>query len=157
EMMLRERGGAMVPSGLENSIVAAVRAESVRARTPWRRLLARPGLRPALTFALLTLLLGLALAAIAVGSRIGVPMHIDSRPVVGDPVSPRWFAADDQSLWVHELTGLVRVDLATGAVRGQVPFYTQYGYDATGVGAVWQTTYDQDQVLRIDPVTEKVV
>ena len=52
EMMLRERGGAMVPSGLENAIVAAVRAESARAGTPRRRWLARPAFRPALAFAL---------------------------------------------------------------------------------------------------------
>src|SRR5439155_14404969 len=38
---------------------------------------------------------------------------IDGRIRVGDPVAPRWFAADDTSLWVHEPTSLVRVDLAT--------------------------------------------
>ncbi len=45
---------------------------------------------------------------------------IDGRIQVGEPVAPRWFAADDTSLWVHEPTSLVRVDLATSAVTGQV-------------------------------------
>jgi YVTN family beta-propeller protein len=80
-----------------------------------------------------------------------------SRILVGDPVEPRWFAADDQSLWVHEPTSLVRVDLATSAVTGQVPMYTPYGYVATGAGAVWQSDFDHDTLLRIDPLTDKVV
>ena len=72
EMMLRERGGATVPSDLENAIVAAVRAESARAGTPWRRWLARPTLRPALDFALLALLLAALLAATYVGGQNGI-------------------------------------------------------------------------------------
>src|SRR4051794_28161569 len=34
---------------------------------------------------------------------------IDGRIQVGDPVSPRWLAADDTSLWVHEPQSLVSV------------------------------------------------
>ena len=50
------------------------------------------------------------------------------------------------------------MDLATSAVTGTVPMYPlQYGYDATGAGSVWQTTSTSDVVLRIDPVTDKVV
>ncbi len=75
----------------------------------------------------------------------------------GDAADPRWFAADDQSLWVHALTGLVRVDLATSAITARVPMYMQYGYDATGLGSVWQTDFDHGNLLRIDPVTNKVV
>ncbi len=83
--------------------------------------------------------------------------QIDGRVDVGDPVSPRWFTSDGQSLWVHELTGLVRVDMATSAITGQVPMYQEYGYATTGAGAVWQTDYAQDVLLRIDPVADKVV
>ena len=81
-----------------------------------------------------------------------------SRIQVGEPVEPRWFAADDQSLWVHEPTSLVRVDLATSAVTGHVPLnWMDYGYVTTGAGAVWQTDYENDTLVRIDPVTESVV
>ena len=83
---------------------------------------------------------------------------IDGRIQVGEPVAPRWFAADDTSLWVHEPTSLVRVDLATSAVTGQVPLtWMEYGYDTTGAGSVWQTDYENDVLVRIDPVTGKVV
>ena len=76
-----------------------------------------------------------------------------SRVQVGDPVAPRWFAADGKSLWVHEPTSLVRVDLATSAVTGQVPTNPmEYGYVTTGAGAVWQTDYESDTLVRIDPV-----
>ncbi len=84
--------------------------------------------------------------------------QIDGRIQVGQPVAPRWFAADGQSLWVHEPTSLVRVDLATSAITGQVPMYSmEYGYVTTGAGAVWQTDYESDALLRIDPVSGKVV
>ena len=67
---------------------------------------------------------------------------------VGEPVAPRWFAADDQSLWVHEPTSLVRVDLATSAVTGHVPLnWMDYGYVTTGAGAVWQTDYENDTLV----------
>ena len=91
-------------------------------------------------------------ASIPAGAQIG------SRIQVGVPVEPRWFAADDRSLWVHEPTSLVRVDLATSAVTGQVPLdWMEYGYVTTGAGAVWQTDYENDALLRIDPVAGKVV
>ena len=32
-----------------------------------------------------------------------------------------------------------------------------YGYDTTGAGSVWQTDYENDVLVRIDPVTGKVV
>ena len=81
-----------------------------------------------------------------------------SRIQVGQPVAPRWFAADGQSLWVHEPTSLVRVDLATSAITGQVPLNSiEYGYVTTGEGAVWQTDFGGDDVLRIDPVSGKVL
>ncbi len=71
---------------------------------------------------------------------------------------PRWFAADDQSLWVHEPTSLVRVDLATSAITGRFPLdWMEYGYVTTGAGAVWQSDYEHDALLRIDPVAGKVV
>jgi len=50
------------------------------------------------------------------------------------------------------------VDLATSAIAGQVPLdWIEYGYVATGEGAVWQTDFDHNAVLRIDPVAGKVV
>jgi YVTN family beta-propeller protein len=83
---------------------------------------------------------------------------IDGRIHVGQPVAPRWFAADDTSLWVHEPLSLVRVDLATSAVTGQVNTGSmEYGYAATGGGSVWQTDYENNAVLRIDPATGKVL
>ncbi len=83
---------------------------------------------------------------------------IDGRIQVGEPVAPRWFAADDTSLWVHQPTSLVRVDLATSAVTGQIPLpWMEYGYDTTGAGSVWQTDNENDVLVRIDPATGKVV
>ena len=83
---------------------------------------------------------------------------IDGRIQVGVPVAPRWLAADDTSLWVHEPTSLVSVDLATSAVTGQVNTgWMEYGYAATGGGSVWQTDYEGGHVLRIDPVSGKTL
>ena len=77
------------------------------------------------------------LASISAGAQI------DSRIQVGEPVAPRWFASDGRSLWVHEPTSLVRVDLATSAITGQVPMdRMDYGYVTTGAGAVWQTDFE---------------
>ena len=47
-----------------------------------------------------------------------------------------------------------------GDVRrhGTVPLnWMEYGYVTTGAGSVWQTDYDNDALVRIDPVTGKVV
>ncbi len=83
---------------------------------------------------------------------------VDARVDVGPPIEPRWFASDGQSLWVHEPTSLVRVDLATSAVTGQVPLNAmEYGYATTGAGSLWQTDYERAAVLRIDPVADAVV
>ncbi|MFI5042984.1 MAG: hypothetical protein ACHQNA_14255, partial [Acidimicrobiales bacterium] len=50
------------------------------------------------------------------------------------------------------------MDLATSAITGQVPMYSmEYGYVTTGAGALWQTDYESDALLRIDPVAGKVV
>ena len=84
--------------------------------------------------------------------------RIDGRIWVGEAVAPRWFASDGTSLWVHEPTSLVRVDLATSAVTGTIPLpWMEYGYDTTGAGSIWQTDNENDVLLRIDPVTGKVV
>lgn len=84
--------------------------------------------------------------------------QIGSRIQVGVPVAPRWFASDGRSLWVHEPVGLVRVDLATSAITGQFPMdWMEYGYLATGAGAIWQSDYEHDALLRIDPVAGKVI
>ena len=50
------------------------------------------------------------------------------------------------------------MDLATSAITGQVPTNPiDYGYVTTGAGAVWQTDFENDYLLRIDPVAGKVV
>ena len=116
------------------------------------------------------LLLGIAAALLLPATYLGVgslrPPTPDldnqvqpvSRTQVGAPVAPRWFAADDQSLWVHEPTSLVRVDLATSAVTGQVPLsWMDYGYVTTGAGSVWQSDFENNVLVRIDPVAGKVV
>ena len=91
-------------------------------------------------------------ASIPAGPQIG------SRIQVGEPAAPRWFAADGRSLWVHEPVSLVRVDLATSAVTGRFPMdWMEYGYLTTGAGAIWQSDYEHDALLRIDPVTGKVI
>jgi len=77
---------------------------------------------------------------------------------VGNPIAPRWFASDGRSLWVHEDTGLVRLDLKTSAIVGRVPMDPiDYGYVTSGAGAIWQTDFDRNTVVRIDPTTGKVV
>ncbi len=97
-------------------------------------------------------------AAPSSSASIPAGAQIDGRIQVGLPVAPRWFASDGKSLWVHELSNLVRVDLATSAVTGQVPTNPmEYGYVTTGAGAVWQTDWGRDALLRIDPVADKVV
>ena len=114
------------------------------------------------------LLLGIAAAFLVPATYLGAgslhPPDLNdqvqplSRIQVGEPVGPRWFAADDQSLWVHEPTSLVRVDLATSAVTGQAPLnWMEYGYVATGVGSVWQTDWANNVLVRIDPVSGKVL
>ena len=96
-------------------------------------------------------------AAPSSSASIPAGARIDGRIQVGQPVAPRWFAADDQSLWVHEPTSLVRVDLATSAITGTVPLNAmEYGYVTTGAGSVWQSDYENDALLRIDPVAGKV-
>jgi YVTN family beta-propeller protein len=101
-----------------------------------------------------------ASATVSPGPSTSIPAgaRIDGRIAVGPPVAPRWFAADDTSLWVHQPTSLVRVDLATSAVTGQIPLpWQEYGYDTTGAGSVWQTDNENDVLVRIDPITRKVV
>ena len=96
----------------------------------------------------------------AASSSASIPAgaKIDGRIQVGEPVAPRWLAADDTSLWVHEPQSLVSVDLATSAVTGQVNTgWMEYGYAATGGGSVWQTDYEGGHVLRIDPVSGKTL
>jgi YVTN family beta-propeller protein len=119
------------------------RTASVR-QVPWR---------PIVLLAVVGLLAAGALVVLSGSRNRGLPARIQ----VGQAISPRWFAADDESLWVHEPTSMVRVDLATSAVTGTVPLvWMDYGYDASGAGAVWQTDYENDTVVRIDPDTETV-
>ena len=89
------------------------RTDSIR-QVPWR---------PIAIAALLVVAATTALVLIAGSQRRlpPAPFGPTSRIQVGDPIDTRWFAADDTSLWVHQLTSLVRVDLATSAVTGTVP------------------------------------
>jgi virginiamycin B lyase len=99
-----------------------------------------------------------ATAAPSSSASIPAGAQIDGRIQVGEPVAPRWFAADDQSLWIHEPTSLVRLDLTTSAVGGRISMDpTDYGYATTGAGAIWQTDFDRNTVVRIDPIAGKVV
>jgi virginiamycin B lyase len=126
-----------------------VRTDPIR-RGPWRPI----------AIAALLVAAATALVLIAGTGRRPPPSPFGptSRAQVGAPVAPRWFAADGQSLWVHEPTNLVRVDLATSAVTGTVPLnWMDYGYDTTGAGSVWQTDYENNVLMRIDPVAGKVV
>jgi YVTN family beta-propeller protein len=84
--------------------------------------------------------------------------QIDGRIQVGQPVAPRWFAADDKSLWIHEPTSLVRLDLTTSSIADRIPMdQIDYGYVTSGAGAIWQTDFDRNTVVRIDPTARKVV
>jgi YVTN family beta-propeller protein len=126
------------------------RAAPIR-QVPWR---------PILLVALVGLLAAAALVVLSGAGkpRLPAPFGPTSRAQVGEPVAPRWFAADGQSLWVHEPTSLVRLDLATSAITGIVPLNRMdYGYVTTGAGSVWQTDFENNVLVRIDPVAGKVV
>jgi len=126
------------------------RTDTIR-QVPWR---------PIAIGAVLIAAVATALVLIAGSARRAVPPPFGptSRTQVGDPVGPRWFAADDTSLWVHEPTSLVRVDLATSAVTGTVPLnWMDYGYDTTGLGSVWETDFENNVLVRVDPVTDTMI
>ena len=83
--------------------------------------------------------------------------QIDGRIMVGQPVAPRWFASDGKSLWVHEPVSLVHLDPATSAIKGEVPLsWMDYGYATTGAGALWETDFESNTVVRIDPIAGTV-
>ncbi len=99
----------------------------------------------------------LASAATPPSASVPAGAKVD-RIQVGVPAGPRWFASDGQSLWVHEPTSLVRVDLASSTVVGQVSLpQMDYGYVATGEGFVWQTDYQNNVLVKVDPVAEKAI
>jgi virginiamycin B lyase len=84
--------------------------------------------------------------------------RIAARVPVGDPVAPRWLAADAKAVWVHEPMALVRLDPKTGATVATVRTAPiSYGYATTGSGAVWQTDFDRNLVLRVDEMSNRVV
>jgi virginiamycin B lyase len=70
----------------------------------------------------------------------------------------RWLAADSTAVWVNAERELIRVDPATEAIVARVttPLIT-YGYLSLGEGGVWQASFDEDVVIRIDPRTNQVV
>lgn len=73
------------------------------------------------------------------------------------PADPEWIAADPSNVWVHAPDELVRVSPASNTIVAQIPASLQYGYTASGDGAVWQADFDTDSLLRIDPSTNSVV
>jgi YVTN family beta-propeller protein len=78
---------------------------------------------------------------------------------IGDPIAPRWLVTDGHTLWAHQLQALVGIDLATSALTGTIPIRggSDYGYATFADGAIWQTDFDRDVVLRIDPASGAVV
>jgi len=71
---------------------------------------------------------------------------------------PEWIAADASNVWVHTPDHVVRVSPATNTIAAQIATPSiQYGYMASGAGAVWQTDFLHSSLLRIDPSTDTVV
>lgn len=77
---------------------------------------------------------------------------------LGKGLDPLWLAATDDSVWVHDENGLVRIDPATNSIVARVATPpTGYGYVAVGEGAVWQTSFETNSLFRIDPASNRVV
>jgi virginiamycin B lyase len=126
------------------------RTDTIR-QVPWR---------PIAIAAVLIVAAATAVALIAGTERRPPPLPFGptSRAQVGEPVAPRWFASDGQSLWVHEPTSLVRLDLATSAITGTVSLNRMdYGYVTTGAGSLWETDYENNVLVRIDPVAGRTL
>lgn len=86
------------------------------------------------------------------GARVVATIKMPAR------VDPQWIAADPSNVWVHAPDHVVRVSTATNSIVAQIPTPPfQYGYTASGADAVWQTDFDSDSLLRIDPGTNAVV
>ena len=74
-----------------------------------------------------------------------------------EAADPEWIVADPNNVWVHTPDHVVRVSPASNAAAAQVTTPAiQYGYMASSDGAVWQTDFDSDTLLRIDPATNTV-
>jgi DNA-binding beta-propeller fold protein YncE len=86
------------------------------------------------------------------GARVVATIKMPAR------VDPQWVAADPSNVWVHAPDYVVRVSTATNSIVAHIPTpLFQYGYAASGAGAVWQADFDSDSLLRIDPQTNAVV
>jgi streptogramin lyase len=70
---------------------------------------------------------------------------------------PAWIAADASNVWVHQPDHVVRVSTSSNTIVAQISTPSiQYGYMATGAGAVWQANFAGASLLRIDPTTNTV-
>lgn len=86
------------------------------------------------------------------GARVVATIKMPAR------VDPQWIAADSSNVWVHAPEHVVRVDVTTNSIVAQIPTPPfQYGYTASGAGAVWQADFDNGSLLRIDPQRNAVV
>jgi YVTN family beta-propeller protein len=66
-------------------------------------------------------------------------------------------ALDTDAVWLRLIDGNVaRVDTATGAIVTVPVGSGEFGSLAAGEGAIWVTTFDEDELSRIDPTTNTV-
>jgi virginiamycin B lyase len=85
------------------------------------------------------------------GAKIADEIEIALRDV-------RWLAVDSTAVWVNADREIVRVDPASGDIVGRVETPPiKYGSLASGENGLWQASFDQDVVLRVDPETNSVV
>jgi virginiamycin B lyase len=86
------------------------------------------------------------------GGKIVATIHLPAR------ADPAWIAADANNVWVHNPGNVVRVSPASNTIAALIPTPPiDYGYLASGAGAVWQAYFGDNSLLRIDPSTNKVV
>lgn len=94
---------------------------------------------------------------IAVTQPLPAGAQVDATIQMPERADPAWIAADASNVWVHMPDHVVRVGTTSNTVVAQVSTPTiQYGYMASGAGAVWQTNFDGASLLRIDPTTNSV-
>ena len=95
---------------------------------------------------------------ITITKRLGQGAQVVAKIQLPASVDPQWIAADASSVYVHSPSQVVRVSTASNTIVAQIPTPPfQYGYMASGAGAVWEADFDADTLLRIDPSTNKVI
>ena len=77
---------------------------------------------------------------------------------LGATLDPIWLAATEDAVWVRGESELIRIDPATNGIVARVATPPiGFGYVAVGEGAVWQTSFGADSLLRIDSASNQVV